>query len=182
MRRFFMSMLLLVVAAAVPMFGQQQYCFGSSPEMCMFLEDSTFSQGSTYWTYDPGSGQATVNDPCGIGTNTVADLEAGDYVFQDVYGEDPQNQFAAWTIDFEISKPSAGSGYDYIEIAVLDLNAPSVETYRVYADEMSSNCEQYSIPLYYDYSETDIRVRFRKNSMASIDMYVDNVSLWGSSF
>jgi hypothetical protein len=51
----------------------------------------------------------------------------------------------------------------------------------VYADEMSSNCEQRRVPLYYDSSDTDIRARIRKNSVASLDMYVVDGSLWGST-
>lgn len=72
------------------------------------------------------------------------------------------------------------TGYDFFQIDVYNLDTPSHEVYRIYADEISGLCGSViSFPLDDDYSNANVRVRISKSSLATATMYVDNVAFFG---
>lgn len=179
-----MKKLLLAVAVSFvlcggPAFAQAVWCYDYD---CQYLEDHSFSQGTTYWDYSSGSGQATVTDPCawGSATSSVADLDPGDSVFQTVYTD----EFPNWGVQLDIYKTSTSvTSSDYYKVIVHNYTTLQTETNYVYAGDYSGLCAgNIWVPLAYDHSNSLVRVRIEKNSGATATMYVDNVTFYGTLY
>lgn len=172
---------LLSFIVAVPVFAQAnaQYCWGSSPIVCQYLEDEGLDSGTTYWSYSAGSGQATVTDQClwGNPSTGAADLDPGDAVFQTVDTDD----FDVWSITLNLHKTSTSvTSNDYFKVNVYNYTTLQSETHYVYANEYSGLCGNVTIYLANNNADSTVRVKVEKNFSATATMYVDNISLWGN--
>lgn len=175
-----LTILTMFLAAAVPMFGQAQYCYGSLPYTCQYLADNGLEQGTTYWSYSSGSGPATVSDACawGGGVNTTAaDLDPDDSVFQTFDTDD----FDVWSIRLDLYKTSTSvTSADFFEVIVHNYTTNQSETHYVYASSYSGLCGSViPVNLTNNYGNSTVRVRVRKNWQATATMYVDNIAMFG---
>lgn len=155
-----------------------QYCIGSGAyHTCEYLWDTPLSDGTTYWSYDTGSGTSYVSSPCAGGAYTdAADLDPGDAMFQAV----DTDEWPVWRIEFDLYKTSTSVGSnDYFIVQVYNYNTFQTETINVYASSYSGLCGSVGFNLSNDYDNATVRVLIKKNSSATATMYVDNVTLWG---
>lgn len=181
MKRLIAFMVPVLVLMTVPAFGQQ-YCYGSAPATCQYLEDTGLQQGTTYWNYSSGSGQSTVTDPCsygGTGTTGAADLENGDSVYQTVETGD----YPVWSLRLDLYKTTTSvTASDYFTVYVHNYDTNVTETFYAEASSESDLCiGVINFDLAYDHSNSTVRVRIVKNFYSTTDMYVDNVALFGKS-
>lgn len=180
MQRLFVCGLALLLAGALPSLAQTsnaEYCFGSVT--CQYLADNAFgSSSSTAWSYSTGSGWSSQLDRCGSGYTGVADLAPGDAVWQ----YHATDSFAHWTVEFDLYKSSTNVTSDDVFIVSVNNGIGLSESHTVYASDYSGLCGAVSIPLSHNYGGySNVRVHIRRGFSSTTPMYIDWVSLFGST-
>lgn len=181
MKKLFVCLTFLLVSVAPAFASNAEYCFGSLA--CQYLADNGFtSSSSTDWSYSTGSGSGWSSqlDACGTGYTGVAALAPGDSVWQ-YHATD--SGFLHWKVEFDLYKTSTSvSSNDRFTVFVNNGVGVS-ESHVVYASDYSGLCGNVSIPLSADFGGySNVRVMIRRYSLSTVPMYIDNVSLFGTTY
>jgi hypothetical protein len=174
-----LAFLVASVAPAFATYPNAEYCFGSVA--CQYLADNAFSSSSsTAWSYSSGSGWSSQTDACGTGSTGVAALAPGDSVWQ-YHATD--SGLIHWKVEFDLYKTSTSvSSNDHFTVFVNN-GIGTTESHIVYAGDYSGLCGSVSIPLSANFGGySNVRVMIRRYSLSTVPMYIDNVSLFGTSY
>jgi hypothetical protein len=172
--------LLLLLAVSMPLAAQPQYCFGS-PNYCQYLDDQAFSVSPSLWSFNTGSGRASVTDACAWGipqpSTWAASLAPGGGVWQWVSTEDEEY----WAVDLEVYFSSAaGTSDDNIYVEVTNstyFNQTEMHTIR--ATDYGT-CANVHISLNNPYENSGVRIKvWRDYSSTMSNISVDDIGFWG---
>jgi hypothetical protein len=178
MVRSIVGMLFVMLAVAVPVSADIQYCIGSIS--CQYLVNEAFSTTDA-WVYTGTSARTSVTDACGTGSTYAARLANGYTAYQEFYAEPIGGGAHQWSYRFDTYFGSSGGGiYDQLKVEVKDLDTGTVETKIINAGQYGTCASVVSENLSHDYTGHDVRITFTKGGLASMTIDVDNVSFWAS--
>lgn len=171
-------MVLLTLAACIPLSAQIQYCYGYSS--CQYLVNTGFDPAGA-WVYTGTSARTYVTDACSSGSTWAARVGNGASVYQDFYAE-PQGNFPhQWNYRFDVYFGSSGGTiYDQLKITVDDLDTGTSETKYIDATQYGTCGSVVTQSLSRDYRGHDVRITFVTAGLAAITIDVDNVAFFSS--
>jgi hypothetical protein len=162
---------------SVPAFAQVQYCWGTPPFPCQYLQNEAFSDGSI-WTFTNGSYQGTLTDQCawGGGTTGAGVLANGGSIYQDFTA----TQHGSFDLSFDLYFASSGAtNYDQLTVTVKNLDNNTQEVFYISGAQVNGQCAgRVTFSPQNNYYGADVRVTFYRAVLSSVGMSIDNVTMW----